>query len=226
MFHAMLVVTGPVQHRLVVFARPGASAFPQIARAADRSLSQNKLMSRVIADDPVAPERGHGVDVQGQSSPTLRSAAVAGWSGIKALPAVSRKISFDPRVGVFGTDNVVSGEIVELIATKAVHYARRNAQRAQHDCHGRGKVFAMSLLALEQEIGDGIFDRRSWKLKGIAVASLQMAFDSSGLVEIIVEGAGDLGSELGDSRIGRRESEIVSVDLGWIAVRGGAQFGR
>src|ERR1700736_2331460 len=125
-------------------------------------------MRSVVADDPVAPEGGHSVDVKANTAPALRRACVPGGSRIEGLPAVSREVSLDPRVGVLGADDVVARKVVEFVAAEAVHHTRRNAKSAQHYGHGRCEVFAVALFAFEQKIGNGILDGDFGKLKRIA----------------------------------------------------------
>src|SRR3984957_21320691 len=152
MFHSILTAPCPRQHGIVVNAGPIARAFPHGAAAAERGLAEYILVRRVVTDHPVAPERRHGVDVEGDAAPALRTSAGTGRSWIEGLPTVAGKIRFHPGVRIFGAHHIVAGEVVELVAAESVDHARGNSHGAQHDSHGGSEVFAMSLLALEKKI--------------------------------------------------------------------------
>ena len=93
---------------------------------------------------------------------------------------------------VLGTDYIVAGDIVEFLTAETVHYTRWNAQRAQHHCHGGGKVFAMALLTLEKKIGQRIGDRRTEQLQRVSIMRFQISFYRDGFVIIIGSRAGNL----------------------------------
>src|SRR6266567_5639561 len=135
MLDPILTAERPFQHCRIAVARPLPSTVHQPTGAAERGLTEGVLMRTVVADHPIPPERRHGVDVERKTVPALRGSDAARWSGIESLPAVTGKVCFHPRVRIFGSDHIVSGKVVELVAAKSVDYARRNSQRAQHDCH-------------------------------------------------------------------------------------------
>src|SRR5215467_16200833 len=114
-FDAILAAACPLQHRSVFVARPNACTFPHPSRATDRDCTERDLMRSVVADDPVAPERSHCVNVEAEASPPLRDSAVSSRRWIEGDPAVSGKVSLDPRVSIFRAHDVVAGQVVELI---------------------------------------------------------------------------------------------------------------
>src|ERR1700721_1185853 len=105
MLHSILTAPCPVQHGIVANAGPVACAFPDGAAAADRGLAEHSLVRRVVADHPVAPERCHGIDVESDAAPALRSSAVAARSGIEGLPTVAGKKRFHPGMRILGADH-------------------------------------------------------------------------------------------------------------------------
>ncbi len=74
--------------------------------------------------------------------------------------------------------DVVAGEIVVLARKEPVHFTRRNAQRSNHDGHGRGEVFAMSRARFEQEVPQRILAGFSRQVQGVGVARTQVALDA------------------------------------------------
>src|ERR1700722_1909022 len=134
-FYPILAATSPAQHALIVIAGPDASPFPQTASATHRGLTEDVLMRSVVTDYPVAPERGHGIDVKSDPAPALWRSRTAPRSGIECLPAVAGKIGFHPGVRVFGADHVVSRDVVELVGTESVDHSGWNAQGAKHHGH-------------------------------------------------------------------------------------------
>src|SRR5579863_6373873 len=115
MLNAILATTRPLEHGGVLVAGPLASVFPESASSADSGLAKDVLVRRVIADDPVAPEGSHRIDIQGDPVPSLRSSGAAGGSGIEHLPAISREVCLDPRMRVLGANDVVSRDVVEFV---------------------------------------------------------------------------------------------------------------
>ena len=57
--------------------------------------------------------------------------------------------------------------------------------RAEHHGHRGGEVFAVSLLAYEKKIGDGIAHRSARQFERVTEARAEIAFDGGGLVEIV-----------------------------------------
>src|SRR5580692_12250082 len=169
-FRALLAAAGPAQHRTVMLTPPGAASFPYSARSADRRMAQRELMSSVVADYPLPPEGRHRVQVEHGAVPALRRAAGASGRGIEGLPAVGGKVSLYPGMRIFCADHIVPGKVVELVAAESVHHARRNPQSAQHHGHRRREIFAVTLLTLEQKIGQWVAHRRARLLQGVGVA--------------------------------------------------------
>ena len=63
------------EHRIVLVAGPLAGVFPESSGAADGGLAEDVLVRRVVADDPVAPEGSHRIDIKRKAFPPLRSSA-------------------------------------------------------------------------------------------------------------------------------------------------------
>src|ERR1700688_59113 len=118
MFHAILAALRPFQHRRIVKACPTTRAFPQGTTAADCGLAEHVLVRAVITDDPIAPERCHGIDVEGNAPPALRTSTRTSGGGIEGLPAVAGKVRFHPGMRILGADHVVGGELIVLVAAK------------------------------------------------------------------------------------------------------------
>src|ERR1035438_2957754 len=153
--------------------------------------------------------------------PALRGSTGACRSGIESLPTVAGKIGFYPGVGVFRADYIVSSEVVELVAAKAVDHPRRNSEGSQHDGHGRSEVLAVPLLALEKKIRDGIFHGRARQLQRVTEVSPEIVFDGGGFVEIVTGGICDLGRQSCHSGIDRWQPKVSGGDpFGVIPSRG------
>ena len=185
-------------------------------------LAERVLMGSVVADDPIAPEGRHGVNIKGETLPTLGSSVGSCGSGIECMPAGAGEVGLDPGMRVFGADDVVSGEIVELVAAESGDHAGRNAQRAQHDRHRRCEVLAVSLLAFEKKIRNRIFDGGGREFERVTEASPEIVLDGRSLVEIVAGGTCDLNREAGNARIERGKPQVSGREGSRIVASGRA----
>jgi len=127
---------------------------------------------------------------------------------------------------ILGPNDVVAGEIVELVAAKTIDHAGRNAQCPQHDRHGRREVFAVSLLALEKKIGQGIGHGQAWQLQGVDVVGLQISFERRRFVVVIGTGGRDLRRQLWNTPIKFRQPQVRRSKLRKGVSRVAKLFGR
>jgi hypothetical protein len=86
---------------------------------------------------------------------------------------------------VLGANDVVSRDVVEFVATESVDHSRRDADRAEHHGHGRGEIFAMSLLTYEKKISNRIAHGSTRQFERVSEAGAEVALDGGGLVEIV-----------------------------------------
>src|ERR1700678_1665621 len=133
-------------------------------------------MARVIVDDPLAPERGQGVDLQHTSAPAGMHLHGRGWGGIETYPSIAGKTRCHPRVRVAAPNQILGSKVVKLAGAETVHHSRGNAQSAQHDGHRRSEVFTVPLLALKKKIGYGIARNSARKLQRISKMRPQIRF--------------------------------------------------
>ncbi len=84
---------------------------------------------------------------------------------------------------------------------EAVHDAGRGAERAQHDGHGAGEVFAVAFAAVEEEVRERIGLFAGGEIERVAELRAEIAFDGGG--------GGELAGERGDAGIKRGEFEIA-----------------
>src|ERR1700746_1631632 len=124
MLYVFLAALCPLQHGIVAVARPCARALPRCARTGERCLTQFKLVRRVVADDPLAPERSRCIEVEHGAIPAARRSSKAWWSRIERLPSITRKVRLNPGVCVLGTHHIISAEGVEFHAAEAGHDRR------------------------------------------------------------------------------------------------------
>ncbi len=69
---------------------------------------------------------------------------------------MAREEYFHPGVGVTGPDHILRGQVIKFAGSESVDDAGRNSQTPQQNGHGGGEVFAVSLFALEKEVGQRI----------------------------------------------------------------------
>src|SRR5580704_4757527 len=129
-------------------------------------VAQTVLMTGVVVDDPLPPERCQCIQIQHAPAPTGMRLHRSCRGGIKTNPSVVWEICFNPRVGIARSNQVLRSEIVELSGAESVDYARGDTERAQHNCHRGSEVLAVSLFAFEEKIGDGIARDGTRKLQG------------------------------------------------------------
>src|SRR5215472_9951570 len=120
-----------------------------------------------------------------------------------------------PGMCVAGSNDVAPGYVVVLPAVKAVHYSRGNANRAEHQHHRRGEIFAVALFAFEEEISDWIPWRHRGLLQRVAITRRQVFFDGYGFLVWRVLVSRNLIGQLRDPRIEVVGFLLVNVtDLG------------
>ena len=69
---------------------------------------------------------------------------------------------------VAGAHHVLAGQVVEFTSAEARHHSRRDAQRAQHHRHRTGEILAVTMLPLEQEIGQWILRQSAGQLQRVS----------------------------------------------------------
>src|SRR5438876_3597090 len=102
---------------------------------------------------------------------------VAWGRGIEFGPSFSGNVGVNPGVRVTGANDVLRGDVIELAARKTVHHSGWNSNCAQHDCHGRGKVLAMSFAAFEEKMRKRIAGSGFGQLQSVSVVAAQIGFD-------------------------------------------------
>ena len=78
---------------------------------------------------------------------------------------------------VAGAHDEIAGDVVVFAGLESVDVTRRDVQRAQHDRHGRGEIFAMARALLEQEVGQRVGLRRPAEVQRVAVVRAQIALN-------------------------------------------------
>src|SRR5690606_7364002 len=139
---------------------------------AQHAAEERPLIADVVVDDAVAPALLEGlvaVHQPGEERLGLRGAE-GRWGGVDAHPAAAGHQHLGPGVGISRPQDVVVAQ--PLAAEEAGGQPRGNALGAQEDGEGGGEVFAVSLLALEEEVGERI-RMLSGKLHGVAEARAQ-----------------------------------------------------
>ncbi len=121
---------------------------------------------------------------------------------------------FHPTVGVGGAHHLPSGDGIERAAGKTRYYPGRYAHHAQHHRHGGGEILAVSLLPVEQKVGQRIGYRRGGQLQRIAVMCPQISLHGRGLLSVLGLAGGDLPGQGGDSRIqvGGEKQQFVAFE--------------
>ncbi len=127
-------------------------------------------------------------------------------------------------MGIFRPHYVAASEVVELVSAKSGDHARRNSESAQHDRHRRGKIFAVSFFAFEEEICDRIFRHLLRQLQRVSESSSEVVLDRCRFVVIIVSGTCNLGCQPRHSRIDSVEVQEKCCDLRRILLSRRAQL--
>src|SRR5216684_2484938 len=184
--YGALGAAGGRQQNLVVAPPPTTHRRKELAAPASRAHRQRLLMPSVIVDYPVPPEGGHGIEVQAEPAPTGSDQDGPTRRGIKSDPAIARKEHLHPGVGIARPNHISGGQVVELAGPKSVDETRGNSQTPQHDGHGGGEVFAVSLFAFEKEVGQWIMGYRARQLQGVLKVSAKIVFDGPGFVVVVI----------------------------------------
>ena len=134
-------------------------------------------------------------------------------------------------MSVAGAHDVVAAHVVIFAGQEAVHVTRGDAQRAHHDGHGGGEVFAMAGALLEKEVGQGIGGRSAAEVQRVAVIVAKIAFHGAGLVIRIEGSRGDCLGQRRDARIELGQLQIgvakrLGIGLGRSAQSVGGHFGQ
>src|ERR1035437_7552945 len=133
---------------------PPASLVKETTAAVCRIFPQSALVADIVVDNPFAPKGCGRIHIELHPRPTGPHRQTARRSRVKADPTGSGKVSLNPRMGVAGSHHILAGEVIEFTAAEPRHNSRRDAQRAQHHGHRTGEILAVTLLPLEQEIGE------------------------------------------------------------------------
>src|SRR5258708_17648785 len=123
---------------------------------------------------------------------------------------------------VAGADDVVFADVVVFARQKSIDVTRGNAERAEHHGHRRRKILAVSGAALEEEVRKRILSRRTGKIEGIAVASLQIRFDCGSFVVGGGSGNRNLARQCAYARVELGKLQIDVADFSRIPGRGRA----
>ena len=87
-------------------------------------------------------------------------------------------------MSITAADDVSAVQVIEFPAAEAIDHARGNSQRAQHDGHGSSKIFAVALLALEEEVSQRISRHIRRQIQSVAEVCTQIKFDGPGPIII------------------------------------------
>src|SRR5690606_21656765 len=124
------------------------------AAIATEPAEHRELLLQVVVDDVFEVRVAHGVErlrPRGPARGRVAGGATIGWRGLERHPPERAEMHFHPRMRI-GLANGV--EITHLIVVRAVittDAARGDADSAQEHTEGRGEVFTMPRLRLEQE---------------------------------------------------------------------------
>ncbi len=128
------------------------------AQLIPHALYRFPLPAKVVGDDRLGPEVVDAVgQASGQAGPSRAGAEkVAGGvggqaGGIEPLPAAVLVQHLDPDVGGSLRHRIVAAEGIVLAAVIAPHQPRRNPGKARQLGEGRGEVFAIAALLLEEK---------------------------------------------------------------------------
>src|SRR6202020_2309795 len=109
--------SGHSQQGVMLAVHPLPGLVKKTSTALGRVFFQCALMADIVIDNPLTPERSGCVQIHFHSRPSVPCIDISRGSGIKTDPARPGEISFNPRMGIAGSNNVLSREIVGFTTT-------------------------------------------------------------------------------------------------------------
>src|ERR1035437_10885461 len=98
---------------------PPASLVKETTAAVCRIFPQSSLVADIVVDNPFAPKRCGRIHIELHPRPAGPRRQASRRSRIKGDPTGSGEVSFNPRVGVTGSHNILAGEGIEFIPAEA-----------------------------------------------------------------------------------------------------------
>ena len=110
-------------------------------------------------------------------------------------------------------NDVIVGEWIVFASAKTIDDACWNADGAQHHCHGRCEVLAVTLLAFEEKLGKRIRRGSIGELQGIAEIGAEIVLDGGSFVEVGALIGSDFTGEGANASVNRRQAQVVFFDI-------------
>ena len=129
-------------------------------------------------------ERREMIEVEAEEKPNVLVGSQILRGRIKLYPSQLSEVYLDPCMSLVGSDLVKVQDLLARVGKESYGDSCRNTQASGHEGHGKGKIGAVALSALEQKVFQLVPFLRQPRPEGVEIVILKVALQSPRLTEV------------------------------------------